>query len=447
MRKIAVFFVLSFFLFVNIQAQQNNLLEAGPMLGHVEFEEVNLWLQTTRPAGFEIKYWPKGEQEAARSYKGATDTRTSNTAHVKLANLSEGTTYGYDVYVNDTKINFSYTTEFTTQKQWRYRTVAPDVTLAMGSCLYINDPEDDRPGDGYGGDPAILETIADMNPDIMLWLGDNVYYREPDFYTEEQMDARYKDARNTPEMQHLLATAANLATWDDHDYGPNNSSGTYRLKEASLNIFKRYWANPSYGIKEAEGVFSRYKYSDIEIFLMDDRYHRAPNQLKDPAKPFFGEEQMQWLTNSLVDSDATFKLVAVGNQVTNKKNDFEALASYKQEFDRLKKFLRNQDVEGVVFLSGDRHFTELLKTERKGHYPIYEFTSSPLSAGNFDSLDEYDEFNNPQRVDGTVVYKERNFGIIKVEGAPEERRLILQTYNKEGDKLWEHVINRKELEN
>ncbi|MDZ7716487.1 MAG: alkaline phosphatase D family protein [Balneolaceae bacterium] len=447
MRKTAVLFVLPFFLFVNIQAQQNDLLEAGPMLGHVEFEEVNLWLQTTSPASFEITYWPKGEEDSARSYKGTTNTRASNTAHIKLANLSEGTTYEYDIFVNDTKMTFSYATEFATQKQWKYRTAAPNVTLAMGSCLYINDPEDDRPGDGYGGDPAILETIADMNPDLMLWLGDNLYYREPDFYTEEQMDARYKDARNTPEMQRLLATSANLATWDDHDYGPNNSSGTYRMKEASLNIFKRYWANPSYGIKGTDGVFSRYKYSDIEIFLMDDRYHRAPNQLKNPKKPFFGKEQLQWLTNSLIDSDATFKLVVVGNQVTNKKNDFEAMASYKQEFNRLKTFLKNQDVEGVVFLSGDRHFSELLKTERKDRYPLYEFTSSPLTAGNFDSLDEYDEFDNPQRVDGTVVYKERSFGIIKVEGGRGERKLILQTYNKAGDKLWEHVITQQELEN
>ena len=428
-------------------AQQAKLLEAGPMLGHIEFEEANLWLQTTKPVSFEIKYWVKGKEESTWSYKGTTDKQSSNTAHIKLAHLSEGTTYDYEVYVNDTKMDFSYDTEFTTQKQWRWRTTAPDFTLAMGSCLYINDPEDDRPGDGYGADPAILETIAEMNPDLMLWLGDNVYYREPDFYTEEQMDARYKDARNTPEMQQLLATAANLATWDDHDYGPNNSNSSYRMKEEALNIFKRYWSNPSYGIEGTDGVFSRYKYSDVEFFLMDDRYHRAPNQLKNPRKPFFGNEQLSWLANGLVESNATFKLVVVGNQVTNKKNEHEALASYKQEFDRLRMFLRNQDVEGVVFLSGDRHFTELLKTERPNKYPLYEFTSSPLTAGNYGTLDEADEFNNPQRVDGTLVYKEHNFGIIKVEGARGERKLIMQTYNKAGTKLWEHVINEQELKN
>ena len=33
-----------------------------------------------------------------------------------------------------------------------------------------------------------------------------------------------------------------------------------------------------------------------------------------------------------------------------------------------------------MFLSGDRHFTELLKVERPGTYPLYEFTSSPLTS-------------------------------------------------------------------
>ena len=61
MRRLFALAFLSLFLFINLHAQQNNLLEAGPMLGHIEFEEVNLWLQTTKPASFEIKYWVKGK--------------------------------------------------------------------------------------------------------------------------------------------------------------------------------------------------------------------------------------------------------------------------------------------------------------------------------------------------------------------------------------------------
>lgn len=427
--------------------ESDQLLEAGPMLGYVEMQEANLWIQTKRPAAFEIKYWPEGEQSTLKyTYKDTTEREVSNTAHIKLKNLDYGTTYKYDVYVEGDKISLPYRSQFTTQPLWQWRTEAPDVSIAVGSCLYVNDPEYDRPGDPYGQGMNILNEIYEQNPDIMLWLGDNLYYREPDFYSRARMDYRYKDARNTPEMQPLLAGAINLATWDDHDYGPNNSDRSYRMREEALEIFKRYWVNPGYGIEGTNGVFSRYKYGDVEFFFMDDRYHRAPNNLRKKDKDFFGEAQLQWLMDGLVGSYATFKIVVVGNQVTNKMNKYESLYAYGKEYERLMKFLNQHDVRGVLFVSGDRHFTELLKTERRNNYPIYEFTSSPLSSGSYENLDESDEFENSQRVDGTLVYKDQNFGMIRVTGKEGERKLILQTYRADGKKLWERKISEKELQ-
>ncbi len=427
---------------------QESPLRAGPMVGHVEMQEANIWLQTMRPANVTLRYWKKGEKKPAQAqFKGRSRKEASNTLHITLSGLDYGTQYSYEIMVNGRKVETPYSLEFNTQPLWQWRKEPSNFTVALGSCLYINDPEDDRPGKPYGGDPAILETIAEMNPDIMLWLGDNVYYREPDFYDPLQMDARYRDARDTPEMQELLATAVNLATWDDHDYGPNNSDRSYRMREEALKIFKRYWANPGYGTGDTDGIFTRYLYNDVEFFLMDDRFHRAPNRLNDPAKDFFGREQLQWLMDGLVSSQATFKIVVVGNQVTNRMNRHEAMVQFKEEYQALKKFLHKEGVEGVLFVSGDRHFTELLKTERGGHYPIYEFTSSPLSAGNYGTLDEAEEFNNPQRVEGTLVYEQRNFGVIRVGGSRGERTLTLQAYSPEGEKLWEHTIGEKELKN
>lgn len=435
------------FLTVTLQAQNSSqLLEAGPMLGYVEMQEANLWIQTKRPAAFEIKYWATGADSTLKyTFKDTTEASESNTSHIKLTNLDYGTTYKYELYIGGSKVSFPYETNFTTQSLWQWRSKAPDFSIAMGSCLYINDKEYDRPGEPYGKGTEILRRINEKDPDIMLWLGDNVYYRNPDFYSKSRMDYRYKDARNTPEMQPLLANAINLGTWDDHDYGPNNSDRSYRMREEALDIFKRYWANPGYGINGTDGVFTRYKYSDVEFFLMDDRYHRAPNDLKKTNKDFFGQAQLQWLKDGLVGSYATFKIVVVGNQVTNKRNEHESLYAYGQEFDDLMKFLDRNDVPGLIFLSGDRHFTELLKTERRKKYPIYEFTSSPLSSGSYSTLDESKEFNNPMRVEGTLVYQDQNFGMIRVTGDENNRKLILQTYSSEGKKLWEKVVTENEL--
>ena len=67
----------------------------------------------------------------------------------------------------------------------------------------------------------------------------------------------------------------------------------------------------------------------------------------------------------------------------------------------------------MIFLSGDRHFGELLKIERAGAYPLYEFTSSPLTSQPVARPDAA-ERENPDVVPGTL-HGRRQFGLIRVE--------------------------------
>ncbi|NGP77892.1 alkaline phosphatase family protein [Balneolaceae bacterium YR4-1] len=421
---------------------QKELLRAGPMLGYVEMQEANIWVQTTEETTVEIRYWIKGNEEGTdQLYTGRTDAANSFTKHIKLQNLEFGSAYIYELYLNGEKISLAYPTEFTTQNLWQWRTDPPAFTMAFGSCLYVNDKKYDRPGDPYGTSPEILDAINAKNPDLMIWMGDNVYYREPDFYSLSRMDYRYRDARDTPEMQPLLAGAINLATWDDHDYGPNNSNRSYRMREEAVDIFKRYWANPG---SNGGGIYTKYKYNDVEFFLLDDRYFRAPNQVDNTDKAYFGEEQMQWLKDGLVSSNAAFKIVINGNQVTNVDNTHESFPMYKEEFGELMDFLAEEKVEGVLFLSGDVHYSQLLKTEREGLYPIYEFTSSPLTAGVYEIADSEENYNNPLHVNGTLV-TEYNFGMIEVSGPRQKRVLTLKSFDREGNLLWEREVSREEL--
>jgi alkaline phosphatase D len=55
--------------------------------------------------------------------------------------------------------------------------------LLSGSCAYINQPEYDLAGKPYGGDYNIFTNMAEQKADIMLWLVDNLYLREPDWNT------------------------------------------------------------------------------------------------------------------------------------------------------------------------------------------------------------------------------------------------------------------------
>lgn len=420
-------------------------LSSGPMLGPAELTQTTVWLQTRRPCRAEVRWWKSGQPEAARlSPPVETGAAGDHIARFELAGLEPGSRYEYEIYLDGFRIPSAAPLAFQTQAMWRHRTDPPPFRLAIGSCAYVNEAPFDRPGKPYGGDYKIFRSIAAAKPDFMIWLGDNVYYREADWTTERSMRRRWAHDRALPELQPLLGTVHHFAIWDDHDFGPNDSDRTYRLREASLRVFQDYWANPTWGLPEAPGVFTRFEWADVDFFLLDDRYHRSPNGMPPgPDKRMYGRKQLQWLKESLAGSRAPFKIVAGGSQFWNPLNSFESLGLFPAEQQELYDFLREARIEGVVFLSGDRHHTELLKRQDPGMVPLYEFTSSPLTSGG-GRLEK--EADNPARVPGTwVTGGVRNFGILEVSGKPEDRVLTLRTLDADGKELWRHEIREGEL--
>ena len=142
-------------------------------------------------------------------------------------------------------------------------------------------------------------------------------------------------------------------------------------------------------------------------------------------------------------------MIAVGGQFLNPVPVFEtfsnvAPAERKAVLDEI----AARRIEGVVFLSGDRHHTELLKLDRPGAYPIYEFTSSPLTAGGSTAALQPDspERDNPLRVPGTLVAGPRNFGTLTVSGPRTDRTMTMRTYGADGALLWEHAVRARDLQ-
>lgn len=422
-----------------------SLLRSGPLLGPVEIGEAAVWVQTTAPCRAQLRFWEEGKPEAARlSGEIATREEGDLIARFPLTGLAFGTRYQYELYLNGARVERPYPTTFRTQPLWQHRTEnPPDVKAAFGSCAYINEPAYDRPGEPYGAHYEIFPSIAREKPDFMLWLGDDVYYREADVITETGMRRRWAVDRSLPELQALWGAVPHYAIWDDHDYGPNDADKTFRLRETALSIFKDYWMNPSYGTLETPGVFTRFEWSDAEFFLLDDRFYRSPNDLPvGPDKRMFGRPQLEWLEEALVSSRARWKIVASGSQMWNPQNRFESWGQFPVEQRELLDFLKAAKVEGVVFLTGDRHHTELLKRQEPGLYPLYEFTASPLtSAGRRIPEEE----NNPTRVPGTWVTATRNFGLLEITGPADARVLTFKAIDATGKELWKRQIARKEL--
>jgi alkaline phosphatase D len=279
----------------------------------------------------------------------------------------------------------------------------------------------------------------------MLWLGDNLYLQPPDLVDAPAMAARYRRQRAFPPLQALLTATNHLAIWDDHDYGPNNGNASFPLKDRTLKLFQRYWPNPEFGLPVVPGTFGVARHGDLMFFLLDDRYHRSPNRAPDgPAKAMYGARQLDWLKQALAAAPRdSIKIIAGGSQFWKRAGRFEGWHHFSAERRAFADWLIAQRIEGVLFLSGDRHFSELLKIERPGAYPLHEFTSSPLTSRPFKQLDEADR-DNPDVVPGTQVAR-RQFGLIRVTGPGDARHLSLESYDGAGALLWRHEVRAIDL--
>lgn len=419
-------------------------LRSGPMAGYAELTEAALWVQATRPAQVQFRYWIQGQPgSAALSPAVMTSAPGDHIAQVILSLLEPGTRYEYELYIDGRLVPRPYRLSFQTQTFWQWRSDPPAFSVLFGSCAYVNQESHDRPGKPYGSDYDIFPVMAAKQPDLMLWLGDNFYYREPDFFSVAQMKARYAHARALPELQALLAATQHYAIWDDHDYGPNDADWTYRMKQPALEIFKAYWPNPAFGHDGVPGVYFSFSWNDIDFFMLDNRYHRSPNFSRDSLdKVMFGPAQMRWLKDGLIASRAPFKIIVSGNQMLNPMSPGESFAKFPHEYRQFLQWLQEQDVWGVVFLSGDRHMSELIRLQPEGFYPLYDFTSSSLTAGTYRAEKD---LNNPYRVPGTLYDAGHGFGMLRFEGPRRDRKLTMECYDKSGKLVWRQAVKASEL--
>ncbi len=418
---------------------QKELIQSGPMLGYSGFREVLIWIQTNEEANIKISYYTDDKNI---KYSNTYRSKKEDDFIIKIFpnDLSYGKKYLYDLYINDIKVLFDYKLEFETQDLWQYRNDPPSFSFAIGSCYYLNDKKDDRPGKGYGNNYEIFNSIYEKDPNFMLWLGDNIYLREPDLLTENGIRYRYKHARSLSNLKPLLANTHHYAIWDDHDYGPNDADRSYVNKKVSEKVFNNYWGNPNTNVTNKGGITGQFQWQDITFFLMDNRYHRAPNKFVSENKDYLGREQINWLIEALKSSNSPFKFVCIGGQVISDAKIYENYATYPEERKYLLKKIKEEKINGVIFLSGDRHHTEISKLERIDSYPLLDITCSPLTSKPYKSLNE----GNTNLIKEKTFY-ERNFGIIKIEGPKNNRSLILSIYDYKGKKQWKYTINENDL--
>jgi alkaline phosphatase D len=325
---------------------------------------------------------------------------------------------------------------FTTQSN----DVVKDFNFILGSCAMMNT---DWTRFGLpGASTTIFNKMRKQKSDFMVWLGDDLYYYGKQLKNTENMFVRNVKVRSSFKYyRNFISSTPQYAIWDDHDYGPNDSDKKWALKDSSLALFKSFWPNTYPEQPQFNGNYFNFRYYDAEFFMMDDRFFRdEPKEVKDPD--FLGETQLVWLKNKLQLSDATFKFIAIGTQILNQNHFGESYADYPKERQDLLDFISKNNIKGVVFLTGDKHYSEICKSYFN-YYPIYDFTCSPLTTPPLPRK-LLGAYKNADRIPGTDFAK-RNFGKIKISGEKGNRICTIQIYGRGGHKRREFAIPQSEL--
>lgn len=417
-------------------------LVAGPMVGHTDTHTSRIWVQTDEPAQVQVEYWEKGQQEIQRSVSAQTTDKTWLTAQIPLTGLRPGREYEYRVLLDGRPQLHDYPLEFRTPTSWQPGQQAPDFQILTGSCYYLNDEWMNLLGIQYGGSLQIFSTMLQHPAELMLWLGDNIYLAPLDVTNPWRMNARYRKHRSQEVLQPLLGRMPQYAIWDDHDFGPNNSSRFFPLAEVSLQLFQAYWANPRYGLLTEKGTWSRFSWYDVDFFLTDGRFYRDPLSVPAAQRQMFGPAQINWLMAELRASRAPFKVVVMGSAVWSRHYQ-ESLSNYPSEYQKLLNFIQSERITGVIFLSGDRHHSELYKMSTGVGYPLYNYINSPLTSAPTKILSAR-EMHDPERVPGSLI-RERNYGLLKFSGPSGDRHLTLETRSGHGQLLWSYTVSEREL--
>lgn len=403
--------------------------------------EAAIWLQTDAPAKVQILYWPKNAPDKEKKtdlYQ--TTAKNAYTAELVARNLLPGTTYEYTVIVDDNPLNLDYTTEFQTPPFYKERFPPPDLRVAIAGGNYVNDAPFDPPNRIPGDSHAVFLAIEAKNPDLMIWVGNNTYLREPDWGSRSGAISRYTKNRALPELQPLLASTNHVATWSTHDFGPVGADRLSKSRLHAREAFDLFWANPPLGVEGIDGISTSFQWSDVEFFILDDRTDRDLTQRISSKRKILGDAQLRWLVESLKRSTATFKIIIMGSPILNPADDPANYKMAETERDALLEEIKIASIDGVLFVTGGKAHGELTKMVRANAPDIYDLTVGPATGRPADNTRELNYFREP----GTSVFQ-RHFALLDFTGPENARQVTLSIFDVNGTRLWSDTLTASEM--
>jgi len=290
-----------------------------------------------------------------KNFRNSTTTSEVTTAAANdytvvfsLSGLSADTTYWYRVQYDGVVQSTAYVMKFTTLPSagnFSFAVFADVAPTDRAAAAYANAKNDGarfalQIGDFDHGNPS---TLAEMRA---------MHRRVRDVSTLHGADFAQQIASKMPVVH----------VWDDHDYGDNDEDKNFEGRDDAWQAFDEYW--PGYDRPSAdEGLWHSFVVGDAEFFVLDLRSQRDPGTDTDNSSKSMldGDEivddQKDWLKAGLRTSAKTWKFIvsSVTMNPTARPASTDHWGSYETELDELADFIADNDIEGVVVLSGDLH--------------------------------------------------------------------------------------------
>lgn len=293
--------------------------------------------------------------------------------------------------------------------------------------------------DSHPKSTEMWKTYLNQFADVNFLIGDNVYAdkiknmwgKEAD---ENQLWQRYIESFEELYFYHSATLTPTFYLWDDHDYGKNDGDMTYEYRAQAQEVFETFYprGNIEGFFRKTLGVGSVLNLFGQKFIFIDNRSFRTP---KDRAKgqSHWGSEQEKIIFKELAESKRSWLIQ--GDQFFGGYHEFESFEkerpkSFKRVLDQIKRTKKTK----VIFLSGDRHLSEIMKIEEPIlGYETYEITSSGLHAAVFPGA--FLKNPSPRKIAGkdgalnfTLIELSRGFGSEKLKVKVSSR----------GEKNWTH---------
>lgn len=196
------------------------------------------------------------------------------------------------------------------------------------------------------------KSIEDERPDIVVLLGDIVYMRQSGpRWQLDQLDLQYQEQFKESNFSSLIASVPFMATWDDHDFGPNNACGDTDedrpFRARSRRLFHQHMKKAINNNRPE--VYCSHVVGDVKIILLDGRYYRTG--LQHPSPTILGAVQEQWLAREL-NHGHKYTVVGCGTCLTHGDPN-DKWQAYTQAYVRLQNMLAA--VPRLLYVSGDIH--------------------------------------------------------------------------------------------